>query len=69
MSLIHRRKTRKIHDSALPLRIFFALFTSTIRLVFEDDVQSVDDTWDETEDREEDVDQDISTASALEEDT
>merc|ERR1712070_404348 len=38
-------------------------------LVFEDDVQGVDDTGDVTQDGEQDVDEEVGTASALEEDT
>jgi len=39
------------------------------RLVFQDDIQSVDDSGNVTKDCQEDVDEEISTASALEEDT
>jgi len=39
------------------------------RLVFQDDIQSMDDSGNVTQDRQEDVDEEISTTSALKEDT
>ena len=40
-----------------------------MRLVLEDNVQSVEDTGNVTQDSEEDVDEEVSSAAALEEDT
>lgn len=39
------------------------------RLVLEDNVQCVDDTWNVTEDSQQDVDEKVGTAATLEEDT
>lgn len=42
---------------------------SFVALILQDDVKSVDDTGNVTQDGEEDVDAEVSTASALQEDT
>jgi len=72
--LVYERRSELRADSEerrswISLRVRSDRGSQTRRLVFQNDVQSVDDSGNVPQDGQQDVDEEISTASALEEDT